>query len=78
MTLPETIMEVDQFGPWKTIFLYKKVLVSFHDCWREDICYTLTIYIYISNLGIVPFALKPRIPCIPWTPGSPVSTVVTD
>ena len=24
-------------GPWKTIFLYKGVLVSFHDCWREGI-----------------------------------------
>ena len=37
LTLPETIMEVELFGPLKIIFLYKGVLVSFHDCWREGI-----------------------------------------
>ena len=28
------VMEVEQFGPCKTIFL-KGLLVSFHDCWRQ-------------------------------------------
>ena len=33
-TLPETIMEVEQFGPWKTMFFYKWP-VSLNDCLRE-------------------------------------------
>ena len=32
--LPETIMRVDH-RPLEGLFLYKRVLVSFHDSWRE-------------------------------------------
>ena len=45
-------------GPWKTIFLYKGLLVSFHDCWREGI-YT---FVLSQTLGITHHDQRPLRP----------------